>query len=97
MATHIGYWILAIFIIHLGPHHSGAKLQAISPSFHTLTLQATTNSQVTLCENQPWQSHVCQTKNIQDENPVLFKGKSTLHFVVHKCESRRQTRVTFQV
>ena len=75
MATPSVYWILAIFIIHLLSHHQiKARLQALSPSFHTLTLQANPKSQVTLCENQPWQSHVCQTQIIHDETPVLFKG-----------------------
>ena len=72
MATKfLGYWILTILL----GHYSRAKLQAISPSFHTLTLQTSTKSRVTVCENQPWQSHVCQTKNVHDENPLLFKGE----------------------
>ena len=75
MAT-ILYWIalLATSAIHQDRRLIvSAKLQAISPAFHTLTVQATEQSQVTLCENQSWQSP-CQTKHSQDTKPILFKG-----------------------
>ena len=77
MAT-ILYWmiaLLAISAIHQDRLIVHAKLQAISPAFHTLTVQATQRSQVTLCENQLWQSP-CHTKTILDDaKPILFKGK----------------------
>ena len=71
------YWIAAFIslsAIDQDRHIVQAKLQAISPAFHTLTIQATEQSQVSVCENHSWQSHVCQTKNIQDTKAVLFKG-----------------------